>query len=470
MIYAGDMLTIKTMKHVLIGTAIAVCFFAMSVSVTHAAVYQQTNAATKNDAFARHFTTYTGSTEVCAGSGTGAMMYQPLGTGLVGVPSSLQITLSEDAGFAGSVSACLFEMSSNATSSYTGNYVRWSYNFPSLYAKQATTSSTGSYGGSWSSSTALDPTKYYALTFASGASQVGRLWGASSALNGYQCNWTGGSSGSCVGSPYYVLTTINTYSQQGIVDIVRPLQYTTTATASNVNFSFTYWVDTSQGFYDIVGFTLDDVTIGQSLDTTGATSSIIASGLSTYSGYMDLISGHTYKWKPYMSDSTGVKTRIYGQSSLFYVVTNTTHSNAPLVPYTNPFATTSWTGTNNFATSTGGTATSTGVISLIASSTCMAGIMYAQKDVTLNTKFPFSYICDFRQVLVELSQGDGSTQGDLYYALPMNTTYAGSSSVKIVDKSAIAQMTVVVKAKELLANAIYLMTGFGVVSLVMRML
>lgn len=103
-----------------------------------------------------------------------------------------------------------------------------------------------------------------------------------------------------------------------IVQVISPSAGQTTAT-TNVLFSFSYFfnsvVDT--GNYTNVGYDLRDVANGTQFNT--ATSSIVASGQSTFSDTVTLAPNRFYMWRPFIAGPNGY---IYGSWSTFAVVSN----------------------------------------------------------------------------------------------------------------------------------------------------
>lgn len=260
----------------------------------------------------------------------GISYYMPIGTGLSGMPYSLQLTIAEDQGFAGSLTAYLAEYTSTASTSYTGNYVTFSYIFPASYAKTATTSITKAYGGSWSSTTNLDPTKYYALLFVTNASQIGRIYGTNSGSYGAECAKLLGGLFSCDSSfkaPYYDLVTIDTAGVSRITAITSPANSQITPTQS-VNFIYSYFVNTVTETWlssGVAGIEVNDNTIQSALALdTAREKAITASGNGSYSKtyYLDP-AGDSYSWRPYLkgTDASGTVRYIYGDWQLFSVVT-----------------------------------------------------------------------------------------------------------------------------------------------------
>lgn len=466
------MMNIKLIR-ALLGVGIA-CLFTVPF-ISYAAVYQQTVSSHKDTT---GLYSYSSGNMCSSDSSVGAQNYLPLGTGLTGVPTSLTMSLSEDAGFAIDNSTryfrvCIFEMSSNATSSKTGNFVKFYYTLKANQAQSLVTSGIASttYGGTWSSSTSFDPTKYYGLEIVTSSSQVGRFWGTTSGSYGWQCFSTGFTCDSSTKAPYYSLLTTANYQQQGIVTIVSPVAYSVTNSANNVNFSFTYWVDTSQGFYDTAGFKLTDQTIGQSIDTSSATTSIIASGLSTYSEYWDLVSGHTYLWTPYMKDSAGVNATIYGTPTLFYAVTNNTQSTY-VAPLSLPTFTGTWATTSqNSFISTSSSSLFGNTITINSTTTGqVGGLLFSgnsELEGLLKSKFPFSYIFDFKTLLQEVANGNGGGGGNIAYTLPMGKTANGTSTITLLSQTQMATSSPVVQIRTLIQYSLLFMTAIGVVGAAM---
>jgi len=101
-----------------------------------------------------------------------------------------------------------------------------------------------------------------------------------------------------------------------------------TTSSTNVFFSFDIFYNSGgPSFYDHVGIELIDVTSGQEMNT--ATSSINASGNSSYGFYMSLPADHFMTWRPYIADNVGSSTRIYGSVRTFVVNDNSSFIQLP---------------------------------------------------------------------------------------------------------------------------------------------
>jgi len=263
----------------------------------------------------------------------------------------------------------------------------------------------------------------------------------------------------------FSLISMGGVSGNYIVTQSSPSNFSTTE-STNVEFSFTYNVDTSSGIYSYVGFNLKDLTTGQSIDVSSATSSIISSGLASYSYTKTLTSGHMYSWTPYMKQTGGTLPTILGDSYTFWVVNrNSYQSQGPAT--VNPFATS--TGFYNGWISSS-TATSTGRVTYTlgnATTSCTTSFFSPSIEGALCSKFPFSYLYDFKVFLTELANGDGTNQGDITYTLPMGKTANGSSTVTLLSRTQQATSSPVTTARTLMEMGIYFTTALYVMGAIM---
>jgi len=259
----------------------------------------------------------------------------------------------------------------------------------------------------------LNSSKYYFLTLTTVTTHpTTSLFGSSGNTysNGRCIYYDSGSYTPCTSALdwYFIVQGAVGYStstSNGIKSLISPYsgQVTTTNTPT---FSFTYYYDSAQGYYNKVGFSLIDNTSGQNIDTSSASSTISASGLSTYAQPFGLTSGHIYTWRPYMYDTTGTSTRLYGPSTSFtaviaqslYVSQGNTYQST-----TTPAWSPNW-----YAT------TSTSTIS-IPLSTAM-GTSSPWGDI-LQHKFPFSYFYDLGVIFDELETGT-TTSGVISFVTP----------------------------------------------------
>jgi len=431
--------------------------FLLMPSLVSAATYQQNDYDTAQSAGITAAYTINGQ--------IGNLPYALLGTGLSGDVESVSIYLNNPAncnfGNCPKIMPVLYEATStNFWVDITGPspYCFKSSCGGSGYWNIDSQSGTYLYATTSGATKTLDPTKYYyigVVCVTACSNGVVKTFGSNTATS----------------SMAYVFTTTGGYTQQGIVSILNPEQYETT-TSINVPFSFTYWIDTSQGLYSYAGYDLVNITTGTNVDTTAGTSTINASGLSTFNYTQTLISGNMYRWVPWLK-GTGVP-KISGTATTFWVVNRDLYQSGAddvaawedLVPEPDGGFYSGYVATSTSGSST----TSPGVITTFSTSTCMYGMMEDRMAATLQQKFPFSYICDFRTVLNELANGDGSVSGDVVYDLPMGKTANGSSSVTLIDKEAIAAIPAVSQVRELLVNAMYLMWGIAVVGFAMKLI
>jgi len=285
-----------------------------------AVIVQQTQATTTGDAsFANVY-------------------FQQIGTGFSGVPTAITFLLNSTG--VGDVRA------SGAIRCYTDS--TYSTGCPGVgngsgnlqyYSSTSTIAATqAEYRFRISSSTyELDSSKYYAIGIRvdrdiSAQIQVGGV-GTNVYANG-SC-WTGSSYCTGLGDAYFKLETSNGSVSEGITGIIAPTYASVVPSANNVNFSFTY---NNLSLYTSSGFDLVDNTTGQSIYTASASSTISSSGSGTFSGYLDIVSGHTYTWTPWIK-GTGL-TPLYGTPTFFFAVTSSSVYIPPAS--SNPYATTSF--------------------------------------------------------------------------------------------------------------------------------
>ena len=125
-------------------------------------------------------------------------------------------------------------------------------------------------------------------------------------------------SGDAAGNPAYVFYGLTTDTTTRIVQINSPTNGAVLAVPT-VAFSFDYYIGTST--YTTAGITLTDNSIGQSM-IGPATSTISASGESTYTGSIQLTVGHSYSWSPELSG--GADPALFGSTYTFSISNGTT--------------------------------------------------------------------------------------------------------------------------------------------------
>jgi len=265
----------------------------------------------------------------------------------------------------------------------------------------------------------------------------------------------------------------------GIKTIISPTNQSTTAN-NTPTFSYTYYYDSAQGSYDRVGFLLRDLTNESSVNTAGASSSISASGLGTFSNPFGVITGHLYEWQPIMYSTTGASVPLYGSKSWFYAVTSENYQSIP-DPVDNPFDLSalftsffgSSTSTNLVATSTA-SSTNPGVINYTTGSTTPLARCFSLLPDNLRnsmaTHMPFSYVCDAQVLIYEMINGSGGASGDFVLTYPTVLGHDLATSTTIIDKEAIVAIPAVQTMKTVLGYAIYLSTAFGIMWAVLRVI
>jgi len=379
-------------------------------------------------------------------SGSGTMLFSFYATTTTGSPEGMNGT---------DLVAC-------ATSSYTQCYVfAEQTTLVDLTAQKNLNTITFS-----NATTSINSSFYYYISFGSAANA--RVYGSSSDTytNGKYCANFIGSGADCTvtdatltSDAYFIFATEPNITTEGITAIITPTYGQVVADENNVNFSFTY----NSYTYTRAGFNLVDHTTGQNIITTSSSSSISSSGSGTFNGYLDLVSGHTYTWTPWMSDSITGSPTIYGTPTFFFSVTNSSVYVPPASP--NPFATSTWSYGYNISTTTAGTTTI-----LSTSTRGTSGILPTNLDLQLRRKFPFSYVYDIWNLLQELANGNRVGYQDAEYTLPMGKTANGSSTITIINASQIADIDAVEESKKLISNGLYIITGLGVIGMIMSAL
>lgn len=104
-----------------------------------------------------------------------------------------------------------------------------------------------------------------------------------------------------------------------VISLDSPLNGATTPTNS-VSLQFSIFYNSAEASYNTVGVELNNITQGFQANT--ATTSITASGGSSYSLSNYLTSGDLYSWRAFISDSTGVNPTIYSDLQTFIVEVN----------------------------------------------------------------------------------------------------------------------------------------------------
>jgi len=421
-------------------------------------------ASIPNFAFGLVITSYTGSDATKATDNVSSALIQ-LGTGLTGTPTIIQLTASSTVtSIAKPISLVQCPNAANQTDCY-------------VYAPgtNITVTTKGIYTSTLTATTSMNATAYYYIS--AGASNV-RYYGNSTAQSiGRYCetqttNTGCGVTDPSLGTAWFILGTAPNYTTQGITNIINPTYGQVVSSANNVNFSFNYYINSLT--YDTAGFRLVDNTIGQSVNTSSSTESIIASGNSTFSEYLDLIYGHMYTWTPYLFSNV-TDTYLYASSTPFFAGAQSNQS----IPNTPPAL---WNGCTNILCPGAIFSTTTGILTWNGGTTTSPfGPFGETLDSLIASKAPFSYLYDIKQVLFELGNGSTTslysqscTNNDAYYTLPTGSLGShlsnGSTTIKFIDACAIKVMPVVVEIRKAISYAIYLITGIGLTGMAMSIL
>jgi len=314
-----------------------------------------------------------------------------------------------------------------------------------------------------SASHSFDASKYYVFQLST-ASISFRTYGiTSTSTPSILSICPSGGCGTVIQSGIYLFTSPS-LSAEGISEINTPTYAQVVSSGNNVQFSYDY----NSYSYTRAGFTLVDNTTGQSVVTSSASSTISSSGSGTFNGYLDLVTGHTYTWTPWLSGSITGQADIYGTPTFFFTGSNTSVY-IPPAP-TSPYATTSFGTVFNGIISTSTTGSTT--IRTGTSTNYTTGILDQDLDNALRSRFPFSYIYDLLNVLNELaSYTSASSSPNAEYTLPFNKVLDnGSTTVTIIDTQAVRAIPAVSEARQLIAYTIYLMTAFAIVGAVASIL
>jgi len=374
----------------------------------------------------------------------------PLGTSLSGIPTELRLSMSEDSGFAIDEStrkfyAYLAEYNTNATSSPTGNWMRFSYRLDANNIQQFKTASSTAYGGTWTSSTQLDQSKYYFIIFNSTNSQVGRLWGANS--GSYDICYSTGFT--CVNKRvYYSLYTTTSLEDTSYVTSLTPNQGSTTP-STTVPLTMTYHAYSGNDITSYA-FTIKDTLI--------ATSSILVTG-GAYTGdnsvtdSVTLTSGHIYTVTAYICNDDG--TCFSGlPGNQFSVITdyNTLYSQTfnayggLLASTTQPCIAPS------SILDVGGGLTYAFCTMFIPSNNVLN--QYANIPTILASRFPFNYIDGLQDIFTSIESSSGSSTPTVTFDLPNRQDIEFLNPTHVL-----ASSTIVSTSRTYLGYFMYLMVG-----------
>jgi len=399
------------------------------------------------------------------GTTTRGSYLQQLGTGLTsnfGGYSSYGIAVGIDA----SITYRLYECSSGGSffTGYTSCVDKTGLISVGTYS--STTKTLLLYSTSTPFFTFL-PSKYYQMEIQSG--QNFKLYGSGIYEGqGYGLS-TGGGTLESLQESYFYLFSAGNLSTQGITSITSPTYAQVVSSTNNVNFAFNYY---TSSFYNLAGFNLIDNTTLQSIDTSTASSSISSSGSGSFNGYLDLVTGHTYTWTPWIKDSRGINNTLVGSSTFFFVGSQSNQSIPTIQPAT-------WNGCNDILCQGAIVSTSTGILTWNGGTTTSPfGPFGTTFDDLVRNKAPFSYLYDIKQLLYELGNGsstDSYTRGchgsDAYYTLPYGKTLeSGSSTIKFIDACAVQEYGIVKEIRRTITYALYLITGIGIAGMALSIL
>jgi len=300
----------------------------------------------------------------------------------------------------------------------------------------------------------LNPSLYYTIRFVDDSTGNVDVFGSASSTQ----NYTHGTSSMPTGFvPYFILNTVPDFTDATtrIVSVSSPTNGGITSTTL-VDFAYTYFIGSD--VFNYAGLEVRDTTVGQTINTGGEESSILASGYSAYSSRVSLSSGHSYLWRPYLRSTDG--SYLYGNWRTFYVVSNNTMSTTtdptniqqPYVPAsTTPV--------------TIGSTTSTTSLSIYDSTDwCNTAVAFN----IIATKFPFSYICDFSLVVRELG-GQEATTRDIVVHMPANIA-SSTPSLVLLDASVVGEYEVVKSVRTLIKYALWLMFAMYMLFAISRVL
>lgn len=230
---------------------------------------------------------------------------QTLGSGLSGTITNFQTYASgvSSLGFFGHLEVILYSFTSSNYGS--GTTTVWSKDFGEVTASKALYSTT-------TPQIVLDPTKYYAVKIACGVTGCGPdfyTYGSGSNVysGGAYTNNFSGTSYAGLADVYFLfggLTNLSATSTR-IVSQNTPTNGQIFSNGDLVTFDYDYYFNSVQDFgrYDTAGILLSNVTIGQSLNTP--TSTIVSSGVNTYSEEILLPNNSCFIWRPFLTGSGG---------------------------------------------------------------------------------------------------------------------------------------------------------------------
>jgi len=392
------------------------------------------------------------------------VIYQTLGTGLTGNLESISLYLYHHNAGSGSDDRMYWRLYECTASDYaTCDLVALSNQFGISYNMGFDTKTflnmlTYTYPANVRTTYTLNASKYY------------KIWLNSQSDDTYTYGSSGStySNGGCY-TDYLATTPCSTIADVYflMLDNVSSIisgQFTNLTPTNNaitptyvVPFTFTFYNNSSSGYYDRVGVKLTNVTDGQEL--LPLEGYILSSGSIDFATSTVLQANKQYLWRAYMRSSTASSTTLYSSSRSFYTVS----SPYPQTTIPDYFSSTS-TPVNPVSTTTMGISTTSGGIgSTTVNSVFPSDFMNSDIGVIMRTKVPFSYLFDASLLFKELA--GGVKQPDPSMTLPMGATYtnfstgATSTTFTVVPTQAIVATGYLTQIRTVIGYAIYLSTA-----------
>lgn len=421
------------------------CFFVLPFITFSASIYSATDSSTLS------------SSETANNSFGVSTTYQTLGTGLSGTFKYLDTyaSCSSNCSSSGNLIIALYEFSSScyAVACYVQNWV--------FYSASTSASTKTLIQGVYSSGVTLDPSKYYYIRYAYDGARHHKIYGSSSSS---YANGTTSFSG--VSDTYFVLYADSTTS--GSFNISSPSQNQITSSPL-VDVTFTYYNNSVTDYYDKVGISAVNSTDNQTLNLSNYEQNITSSGSATFSVPVLFPSNKQIILRAYMRSSTASSTTIYSMPRIFTTVSSpysqTTLPSSGIISGVSGVGTTT---SYSVSTTTGGIGTTT----LNYFTPCD----YLPSEVcsVLQTRFPFSYLFDAFVIVGELAQG--SSRANATFTLPLGAVFTNpstgvsTSTITLIDKSAIVNTGYLTDIRNLVEYSIYLGTVLYLLPVIMSAL
>jgi len=274
------------------------------------------------------------------------------------------------------------------------------------------------------------------------------------------CNGCGGNDWQDSGEEFSIKLNSPGYANNssGQFEITKPTQSQTLPSISTT-IEFTYYNNSVADYYDKVGARIINISTGQTL--VPLEENIIGSGGQSFSTTTNLAGNNEYQVQGYMRSSTGSSTPIYS-NSIFFCVVSCPYSSTPLPDdYLIPTYTGSSTTTAGQATSTGG----------IGSTTIpfVNNILPENINAVLSTKFPFSYVYDFVNLLEALANGTTSNNAQISFAegvvFTNRETSATSSTFTLINQEDIEDTGYITDIRDLIQYTLLFTTALYVIGL-----